>query len=200
MLCNLVLNGTIDSFRDLKWSVGKQFDVVFISINPEEKPAAAAEKEKTYSRIYARPGSEQGWHFLTAATYPGAAGESVQPDKSLETLADEIGFHFAYDPALKQFAHPSGFVVLTPEGKVSHYFFGVTYSPKEIDGALRDASAKKVGSPVQEFIFLCCQYSPLRGKYGYLVMDTVRAGGIVTMIALGFFLFRPSRPKMEALK
>jgi protein SCO1/2 len=200
MLCNLVLNGATDSFRDLKWSVGKDFDVVFVSIDPTEKPELGAEKKKTYSRIYARPGSENGWHFLVADSNVPQSGGILQTDKSLQTLADEIGFRFAYDPALKQFAHPSGFVVLTPDGKVSHYFFGVTFSPDEVDRALRDAGDKKVGSPIREFILLCCQYSPLRGKYGNLVMDSVRAGGIATMVALGIFLFRSSRPKAEALK
>ncbi|HTR42327.1 MAG TPA: SCO family protein [Pseudomonadales bacterium] len=200
MLCSLVLNGAMDSFRDLKWSVGKQFDVVFVSIDPAEQPALAAEKKATYVRVYGRLGSENGWHFLTAATTTRPARDLMPEDQSVQTLADEIGFRFAYDTGLKQFAHPSGFAVLTPDGKVAHYFFGVTFSPDEVAAALHEASAKKIGSPVQEFVLLCCEYSPLRGKYGNLVMATVRVGGLVTLLALGMFFFRSLRPKPEALK
>jgi protein SCO1/2 len=200
MLCTLVLNGATECFRDLKWSAGKQFDVIFVSIDPKEKFSLAAEKRDTYVRVYGRKGSDDGWHFLTAATTPPETRDAQPEDPSVQTLADEIGFHFAYDPALKQFAHPSGLVILTPDGKVAHYCFGVTFSPDEVDAALRGAAAKKIGSPVREFILLCCQYSPFHGKYGHLVMDTVRAGGIVTVIVLGFVLLRPSRPKTGVLK
>jgi protein SCO1/2 len=200
MLCTLVLNGAMDSFRDLKWNIGSQFDVIYVSIDPQEKSSLAAEKKATYLRVYGRKGADNGWHFLTTATTPPQIGDMQPEDKSVQTLADEIGFRFAYDGSLKQFAHPSGFVVLTPDGKVTHYFFGVTFSPDEVDAALRAAAAKKIGSPVQEFILLCCQYSPFHGKYGNLVMGIVRAGGIATVIALGFILLRPSRPKVGALK
>jgi protein SCO1 len=200
MLCTLVLDGVTESFRDLKWSVGKQFDVVFVSIDPNEKSAVAAEKKQVYLRVYGRPGSEAGWHFLTAAGTPPPNGDMPTEDKSVQALADEIGFEFAYDPALKQYAHPSGFVVLTPGGKISHYFFGITFSPKEVDAALRGAGVNKIGSPVQEFILLCCEYSPLRGKYGNRVMGSGRAGGIVTLIGLGVLFFRGSRLKLQAPK
>jgi protein SCO1/2 len=188
MLCTLVLNGATESFRDLRWSAGKNFDVIFVSIDPDEKTALAAAKKKTYLRDYGRPGSENGWHFLTG------------DETSIKTLADEIGFHYAYDSGLKQFAHPSGFVVLTPDGKVAHYFFGVTFSPDEVNAALRDAGAKKIDSPVQELILLCCEYSPLRGKYGNLVMDTIRVGGVGMVVALGIYFFRPARRKPEQPK
>lgn len=195
MLCTLVLNGAMECFRDMRWSVGKQFDVVFVSIDPREKPALAAERKKTYLRVYGRKGSANGWHFLTAATDPSRDGDFSQEDGNVQELADDIGFKFAYDPDLKQFAHPTGFVVLTPDGRVAHYFFGVTFSPDEVDLALHDASARKIDSPVQEFILLCCEYSPLRGKYGNLIMGSVRAGGIAMVLGLGFLLFRPPSQK-----
>lgn len=200
MLCSLVINGATDSFRDMKWSIGKDFDFIFVSIDPTEKPALAAQKKETCLRVYDRPDAASGWHFLTAATNTQQGGGALQPDESVQKLADEVGFRFAYDPALKQFAHPSGFVVLTPDGKVSHYFFGVTFSPDEVDAALRNAGSNKIGSPIQEFILLCCQYSPLRGKYGMFVMDAVRAGGIATLIGLGFLLIRPSHVKIKVAK
>jgi protein SCO1/2 len=181
MLCTLTLDGATESFRDLKWSAGKNFDVIFVSIDPSETPKLAAEKKKTYLRDYGRPGSENSWHFLTGDKVP------------IQTLANEIGFHFAYDAGLKEFVHPSGFVVLTPEGKTAHYFYGITFSPKEVDTALRDADVKKIDSPVQELILLCCEYSPLRGKYGYLVMDIIRVGGIGMVLAMGFYFFRSAR-------
>ncbi|MGH7952128.1 MAG: SCO family protein [Limisphaerales bacterium] len=188
MLCTLVLDGVTESFRDLKWSAGKQFDVIFVSIDPNETSKLAAEKKQMYLRDYGRPGAENGWHFLTGDKVP------------IQTLADEIGFRYAYDPGLKQFAHPSGFVVLTPDGKVAHYFFGVTFSASEVDAALHDASVKKIDSPVQELILLCCEYSPLRGKYGSLVMDIVRVGGVAMVIGLGAVMVAQNRRKSKKSK
>lgn len=184
MLCSLTLNGVTESFRDLKWSVGQQFDVAFVSIDPDETPAMAGVERKIYLRDYGRKGSENGWHFLTG------------PALSSQTLADEIGFRFAYDPGLKEYVHPSGFVVLTPDGHVAHYFFGVTFSPEELNSALRNASRKTIDSPVQELVLLCCEYSPLRGKYGAMVMDIVRAGGIGMVLALGIYFIRPPSRKV----
>jgi protein SCO1/2 len=182
MLCTLVLNGAISTFQDLKWNVGENFDVIFISIDPHETPQLAAEKRKTYLRSYGR-GNPNGWHFL------------IGDKNSIQKLADEIGFHFAYDPAIKQFAHPSGLVILTPDGKVSHYIFGVTYSAAELNSALRKASAKKIGSPVEQFILLCFHYAPITGKYGNVIMIAVRASGIAMMIALGAIIFCSSGRK-----
>ena len=197
MLCNLVMQGVIESLRDLRWNVGEDFDVVYVSIDPREGPALAAAKRKIYMRDYGRDGTENGWHFLVAAGGVTSQTSSSMPpeNKDIQTLADEIGFRFAYDVGLKQFAHPSGFVVLTPEGKVAHYFFGVTFSAKEVDAALHHAKAKQTDSPVRDFILLCCEYSPLRGKYGNLVMDVVRAGGVGMVIALGVYFVRPVRSK-----
>ena len=115
MLCTLVLNGMVDSAQDMKWSIGRDFDVVDVSISPRETPALAAAKKESYVKQYGRSGSAQGWHFLTGQ------------DQAIRQLADEVGFRYAYDPVSKQYAHPSGLIILTPEGKVSHYLFGVTY-------------------------------------------------------------------------
>jgi protein SCO1/2 len=184
MLCTLALNGAVSTFQDLKTNVGEGFDVIFVSIDANETAQLAAEKKKTYVKSYGR-GSADGWHFLTGDT------------NSIQKLADEIGFHFAYDPSIKQFAHPSGFVVLTPEGKISSYFFGVTYSAAELNTALHAADAEKISSPVEQFILLCFHYSPLTGKYGNLVMDVVRGGGILMMVVLGTIIFLPKRRKPE---
>lgn len=187
MLCTLALNGAVSTFQDLKANVGEDFDVIFVSIDPHETAQLAADKKRTYVRSYGR-GKADGWHFLTG------------DEASIQKLADEIGFHFAYDPAIKQFAHPSGFVVLTPDGKISRYFFGVTYSAAELNTALHAADAEKISSPVEQFILLCFHYSPLTGKYGNLVMDVVRGGGIAMMLAVGALIFLPKRSKPEERK
>jgi protein SCO1 len=187
MLCTLVVNGAITAFQDLKWSVGDQFDVIFVSIDPRETPQMAAEKKKISLRRYGR-GSADGWHFLTG------------DESSIRKLADEVGFRYAYDPAFKQYAHPSGIIVLTPKGKVERYLFGVTYSPKALNSALRDASKERTGSRVEQFILLCCQYNPLRGKYGGAVLIGVRIGGVAMVIALGAFMLSPRKQKPEKRK
>ncbi|HEY5298026.1 MAG TPA: SCO family protein [Verrucomicrobiae bacterium] len=187
MLCTLVLNGAISTFQDLKWSVGENFDVIFVSIDPNETPQLAAEKRKTYLRSYGR-GQPDGWHFLTG-------------DKnSIQKIADETGFHFAYDPRIKEFAHPSGLIILTPDGKVSRYLFGVSYSATELNSALREADAKKIGSPIEQFVLLCFHYAPITGKYGNLIMIVVRVSGIAMMIALGAIIFKQTRRKPEPPK
>jgi protein SCO1/2 len=158
--------------------VGNQFDVINVSIDPKETPALAAAKKRTYLKRYGRHGAAAGWHFLTG------------DDAAIHKLANEAGYRYVYDPRSKQFAHPSGLVILTPDGKVSHYLFGVTYSPNELDSALRDAAARKTGSPIQQFILLCFHYSPITGKYGKLIMTVVRVSGVATLAALGFVVFR----------
>jgi protein SCO1/2 len=181
MLCSLVLNGAIEAMQDLKLDAGKDFEVVNVSVDPRETPALAAGKKRVYIKRYGRPGAAEGWHFLTGN------------DAAIRKLTDEVGFRYAYDPEAKQFAHPSGLVILTPDGKVSHYIFGVTFSPTELDAALRDAQVKKIGSPIEQFVLLCFHYSPITGKYGKLIMTLVRVSGVATAGALGFVAFRRGR-------
>ena len=187
MLCSLVLNGAIEAMQDLKLDAGKDFEVVNVSIDPRETPALATAKKRIYIKRYGRPGAAEGWHFLTG------------DDAAIRKLADEVGFRYEYDSRAKEFAHPSGLVILTPDGKVSHYVFGVTYSPAELDTALRDAGAKKIGSTIEQFVLLCFHYSPLTGKYGNLIMTVVRVSGMATVGALGFVVFWRGR-KREAPK
>jgi protein SCO1 len=173
MLCTFVLNGMIGSLQDIKWEIGNQFEVINVSIDPHETPALAAAKKRAYVRRYGRHDATQGWHFLT--------GE----EPAIQRLAAEVGFGYAYDARIKQYAHPSGLVILTSEGKVSHYLSGVMYSTKELNEALLDASAHKVGSPIQQLFLLCFHYTPITGKYGALIMYGVRATGILTLLLLG---------------
>jgi protein SCO1 len=184
MLCTLVLNGMVECFQDLKMEVGDQFQVINVSINPREEPALAAAKKRTYLRRYGRARAEAGWHFLT--------GE----EEAIHKLADEVGFHYVYDPANQQYAHPSGLIVLTPHGRVARYFFGVNFSSKELSAALREAGAEKTGSVVDQLFLLCFHYSPLRGRYGHLAMTVLRLAALATVVAILGLVFRArQRPR-----
>ncbi|MDB6017097.1 MAG: Electron transport protein SCO1/SenC [Pedosphaera sp.] len=173
MLCTLVLNGLVESLQDLKSSAGGEFEIINVSIDPHETTALAAAKKKAYLKRYGRHGVEQGWHFLTG------------DEAAIRKLTQEVGFRYVYDEPSRQYAHPSGLVILTPQGKVSRYLPGVTYAGKDLNAALVAASANKVGTPVEQFFLLCFHYSPSTGKYGALVMMAVRAGGVLTLLVLG---------------
>jgi protein SCO1/2 len=181
MLCGLTLNGFVETLQDLKATSGKDFEFLFISIDPSEAPTLAREKKTRYLKRYGRPGATNGWHFLTAS----------QP--AIPKLASEVGFHFRYDPASKQFAHPSGFVVLTPDGTIARYFFGVTFSASELSTALKRASGNQISSPVQNLLLLCFHYTPITGRYGALVMTLVRIMAAFTLFALIFLIVRHLR-------
>ncbi len=172
MLCTLTFNGMVEGMNDMKWSIGDQFNVVHVSINPKETPELAAAKRRNYLKQYGRPGAAAGWHFLT--------GDEIQ----IRSLADEVGFHYAYDPSVQQYAHPSGLVILTPDGKVSKYFFGVKFAPPELYTALQDASKRNVGSPIQRLVLLCFHYNPIKGKYGAVIMMVIRIMGATTIAGM----------------
>jgi len=172
MLCNLTLNGVIESFQQMRASAGKEFDVLFISINPRETPALAAAKKSTYLKRYGRADTANGWHFL------------IGGEREIKTLADAVGFQFAFDSTLKQYAHPSGIVVLTPDGRVAKYFFGVSYPAKEVSAALKEAGARRIGSPVRQLLILCFQQMPLVGKNSGAIMSAVRGLALATVIGV----------------
>lgn len=189
MLCTLAFNGMVESMNDMKWSIGKEFNVVHVSINPQETPELAAAKKQTYLRRYGRSGAAAGWHFLTG------------DEPNIRKLADEVGFHYAYDPTVKQYAHPSGLVILTPDGKVSKYFFGVSFSAPQLFAALQNASARHVGSPIERLILLCFHYSPVHGKYGTAIMVTLRflaAGTLASMTWFGLLMIGNERKQRRA--
>lgn len=183
MLCTLVLNGVVECASDMKWSIGKDFEVVDVSINPDETSALAAAKKRTYIRRYGRSGTADGWHFLTG------------DEPAIRQLADEVGFRYVYDPASKQFAHPSGLIILSPQGKISHYLFGVAFAPRDLFAALSDASVNKTGGPIQELILLCFHYNPLTGKYSATIVDVLRLMGVATMLGLLVLVFALSLKK-----
>jgi protein SCO1 len=154
---------------------------VNISIDPTETPALAAAKKRTYLKRYGRRRAAEGWHFLTGDATP------------VRRLADAVGFHYAYDAGAQQYAHPSGIVILTPEGKISRYFLGVQYPAGALHAALAEAAAGKVGSPVERLWLLCFHFNPITGKYGPLVLALVRVGGVLTLLALAAVLVARTR-------
>ena len=176
MLCTLVLNGMVRGLRAIPFEPGKDFEAVTVSFDPHETPALAAAKKRTYLDRYRRPGAEAGWHFLTG-------GEA-----SIRPLTQAVGFRYTYDPEIKQFAHASGIMLLTPEGRVSRYFYGLEYSARDMRLGLVEASANKIGSPVDQVLLYCFHYDPVTGKYGMVIMNTVRMAGVATVLALGLFL------------
>ncbi len=174
MLCTLTFNGMVQAMTDMRWSIGDQFNVVYVSIDPNETPQLALAKKQTYLKRYGRARAAAGWHFLTGA------------EPNIRKLSDDVGFHYEYDPTIKEYAHPSGLIVLTPEGKVSEYFFGVIFPPPELYAALQAASTHKVGSPIARLVLLCFHYSPIHGKYGVLIMNILRIFGAATMAAMAW--------------
>ena len=172
MLCNQVLNGLVGSLSALSFSAGQEFNVVTVSFDPRERPELAAEKRKTYLHRYGRKGAENGWHFLT--------GDQAAIDR----LTQAVGFRYAFDQDSNQFAHASAIMVLTPQGKLSHYFYGIEYAPKDVRLGLVEASAGKIGSPVDQLILYCYHYDPTTGKYGPVIMNIMRLGGILTVLGV----------------
>ncbi|HJT45279.1 MAG TPA: SCO family protein [Chthoniobacterales bacterium] len=177
MLCTMINDGLINSLENLRASVGIDFDVVDISIDPNESAQTAAQKKALYVRRYGRSGSASGWHCL------------VGNQKAIAQFTDEIGYRYAYDPEVKEYAHPSGVVVVTPDGRISQYVLGVTFSSTELRDALTTAREGKSKSVVSEILLLCYHYNPITGKYGVLIMSVLRvaSAGFVGLIGLWVF-------------
>jgi protein SCO1/2 len=180
-LCNLVLNELTDALNNLTFNAGNQFQVVVVSFDARETPELAAAKKASYLERYNRPGAEAGWHFLTG------------DEANIEALTRAIGFRYRYDAEHDQFAHASGFVVLTPSGKMARYFFGMQFPPRHVRLALVEAGAGKVGNVVDQILLLCYHYDPATGRYTATVMNLVRLAGILTVLILGTFLVRAWR-------
>jgi protein SCO1 len=189
MLCTQILNGMVTSFRVLPFQVGKEFDVVTVSFDPRETSALAAKKKKVYVDYLPekmRPSAANGWHFLT--------GDQTNIGK----LTEAAGFRYHYDEATKQFAHASGIMVATPHGKLSRYFYGVEYAPRDLRLGLIESSAEKIGSPVDQLLLYCYHYDPATGTYGMAIMRTMRIAGVLTVLAIVAMLFalKGRSPKM----
>ena len=176
MLCTQVLNGLVGSLDALTFTSGQHFDVVAISFDAGETPAMAAAKRAAYLKRYGRPGSETGVHFLTGR------------EDDIRRVTDAVGFHFKYDPVIDQYAHPAVITVLTPEGKVSRYLFGIEFAPVDFRLALVEAAAHRIGTAIDQMLLFCYHYDPESGKYGFAITNIVRLGGVLTVLALGSFI------------
>jgi protein SCO1 len=181
MLCTEELNGLDRSLKLIPMSIGKDFQVVTVSIDPTDEPILAEAKQELYTGMYGRPGAAQGWHFLT--------GENSQ----IKALADSVGYHYAYDPDSKQFAHAALVMVLTGDGKISRYFYGVNYPSRDLRFGLEQASNGKIGSPVDQVLLFCYHYDPQTGKYGLIISRVIQLGGAVTLLGIGALIFFLSR-------
>lgn len=175
-LCGLVLQGLLKSLRVLNYTPGEQFDIVTVSISPKETPALAAAKKQNFLKEYGRLDAAKGWHFLT--------GE----EPHIRQLADAVGFRYVYDPKSGQYAHAAGVMLLTPNGRVSRYFYGIEYSPRDLRMGIIDASQGKVGSPVEKIILFCYQYDPTTGKYSLAIIRIVQIASVLTVLVLGSFM------------
>lgn len=176
MLCTEVLNGTVKAMKVLEFQAGKEFDVVTVSFNPKETPRLASDKKQMYLESYGKPGAAAGWHFLTGA------------QDSIQRLTNAVGFKYKYDPIQDQFAHAASIMILTPQGRISRYLYGVEFAPRDLRLALVEASEGKIGSPVDRALLFCFHYDPTTGKYSAYVLNLVRLGGVVTVLCIGVFI------------
>jgi protein SCO1 len=192
MLCSQVLSGLVSALDVLKFDAGRDFDVVAVSFNPREGPGLASAKKQAYVDRYKRPGAEGGIHFLTG------------PEASILQHTKAVGFRFKWDPEIAQYAHAAGIVVLTPEGRVSKYFYGIEYSPRDLRLGLVEASQHRIGSPVDRLLLYCYHYDPTTGKYGMVAMTAVRIGGVLTILGMIAFwtamLWRERHPVARKLR
>jgi len=190
MLCNEVLNGTLGTLKALPFTAGKEFDVVAISFDQREneKRGLAAEKKASYIERYNRPGASEGWHFLTGT------------DESIGRVTEAAGFGFHYDEKLDQFAHAAGIMVVTPDGNMSRYFYGIEYAPKDVRLGLIEAADGKIGTPVDKLLLYCFHYDPATGKYGAVIMNIMRLSGVALLIGLGLFYVFIRRYKPSSVR
>jgi len=185
-LCDLVLNGLTHVMEQISLNVGSDYDVVTVSFNPNETWQLAGAKKANYVEKYQRGGAKEGWHFLTGQ------------EDAIKKLANTVGFRYNYDPVAKQFAHASGIMVLTPEGKIARYFYGIQYKPRDFRLGLVEASNNKIGTPADQVLLFCYHYDPTTGKYGMVITQITRALGTATVLALGAFVFIMIRRERHA--
>ncbi len=175
-LCNMVLNGLVQGMLEMNLEAGRDFQIVTVSFDPREEWQLAAAKKESYLARYGRPGAAAGWHFLTGR------------DDQIKLLTETVGFRYRFDPAQNQFLHASGIMILTPEGKISRYFYDVNYPGRDLRLGLVEASNHKIGSPVDQILLYCFHYDATLGRYSASIMNMVRLSGITTMIGIGAFV------------
>jgi protein SCO1 len=177
MLCTQILNGLVSSLRAVSLTPGKDFEVVAFSFDPKDTTQTAADKKQNYLRRYGRADTANGWHFLTG------------DEPNIKAVMDAAGFHYKYDPQTDQFAHASAIMVVTPDGKLSKYFYGVEYAPRDVRLGLVEASQGAIGTPVDQALLFCYHYDPATGKYGAVAMNMIQFAGAIFVLIGGLFLF-----------
>jgi protein SCO1/2 len=189
MLCTQVLNGMTGALKTLSFDAGKDFDVVVVSIDPKDNFRLAANKKMTYVAHYGRPATAAGWHFLTGT------------EASIKPLAEAIGFRYAYDANIKQYAHGAAIYVATPTGLVARYLLGIDFAPRDLRLALVEASNNQLGSIADKVLLLCYHYDPSVGKYGVAILNAVRIGFVATVAGfLAFVFISLRRERREAAR
>jgi protein SCO1/2 len=173
MLCSEEMKALALSLKEMQFTVGKQFNLITVSIDHRETPDLAAHYREGYLKDYGRPEAATGWHFLTG------------DERSIRRLSDAIGFHFAYDAETDQFMHPDGVIVLTPEGRVARYFFRLEYPARALRLALVEAADRKIGTPLDGLWLLCYHYNPVTGRYNLALMGVLRLAALGTVLLLG---------------
>jgi len=176
MLCGEALAGLTGALKVVKFDIGNQFEIVTVSFNPNETPAIAAAKKKDYLARYGRPGAAAGWHFLTGSP------------ESINALTKAVGFQYQYDPKINQYAHATAIMILTPEGRISRYFYGVDFPPKDLRMGLVEATQGKIGNLTDAVLLYCYHYNPATGKYGAIVSNILKLGAVLTVLLLGGML------------
>lgn len=177
MLCNMVLNGQLHAMRNIPFELGKDYDAITVSFDPKEGAALAASKKATYVERYGDASVGGRWHFLTGS------------ETAIRTLASTVGFRYAWDDLSKQWAHASGIIVLTPDGKVARYLYGIEYPKQDLRLALVEASRGKIARASDQILLFCYHYDPTSGKYGLAILNTLKAAGTATALGLGLFVF-----------
>jgi protein SCO1/2 len=176
MLCTLVLNGVTEGMRGLKWTLGRDYENVTVSINPAETPALAKAKKENYLEQYERPGTSAGWHFLTGK------------QENITALAQAVGFNYRFDPQSKQFIHTAGTFLCTPDGRISRVLYGIEYEPQTFRLGLLEAAQGKIGNSIDQLVLYCFHYDSNAGRYGLAAQHLMQIGGAASVAILGVFL------------
>jgi protein SCO1/2 len=175
-LCTEVLNGELRTMKAISLNLGKDFEAVTVSFEPKDTPQLARAKRDVYAGQYGRPGAADHWHFLTGK------------QSSIEALTNAVGFRYAYDSSIRQYAHAAAILILTADGRIDRYFYGVQYPARDVRLGLVEASQGKIGSLTDQALLYCYQYDPMTGRYGLVVMNVLRAAGGLTVLILGIFM------------
>lgn len=173
MLCTLVVNGAVDALQKIKWMPGREFEMLTVSFNPAETPILSKLKKQNYIKMYGRPDAARGWHFLTGR------------EKDIKALTEAVGFGYKWNEKRKEYAHSAAIIVITPDGKVSRYIYGVMYDPNTVRMSLLEAGEGKIGTPLDKVMLYCFHFDASEGKYTMHATNVMRLGALVTLFALG---------------